>query len=209
MRYFITFEGIEGCGKSTQSKLLSDYLNSAGYDVLMTREPGGPPISEKIRDILLANEHHKMLPETELLLYMASRAQHTGEWIMPALNEGKIVICDRYSDSSIAYQGGGRDLDLDMIREMIRFATFGLVPDLTFLIDIPAEVGIERIKQKAPDRIESEAIAFHRKVRNVFLNVAKQETYRYIIINGNDDITSIQSQIREITVRRLKDGKIG
>jgi len=209
MRYFITFEGIEGCGKSTQSKLLSDYLNSAGYDVLMTREPGGPPISEKIRDILLANEHHKMLPETELLLYMASRAQHTGEWIMPALNEGKIVICDRYSDSSIAYQGGGRDLDLDMIRGIIRFATFGLVPDLTFLIDIPAEVGIERIKQKAPDRIESEAIAFHRKVRNVFINVAKQETDRYIIINGNDDITSIQSQIREITVRRLKDGKIG
>ncbi len=204
MKFFVTFEGIEGCGKSTQSKLLDDYLRSAGYKVLLTREPGGPIISEKIREILLSNEHWKMLPETELLLYMASRAQHTGEWILPALNEGKIVICDRYYDSSIAYQGGGRDLDLNVICEITRFATFGLIPDLTFLIDIPVEIGIKRIKEKDADRIESEAIAFHRKVRRLFLDVAKQETERYIIINGDDDITNIQSQIREITDRRVR-----
>ena len=106
MSYFITFEGIEGCGKTTQSILLAQYLHSLNYEVLLTREPGGPPISEMIRKILLDKSNSEMLPQTELLLYMASRAQHTGEWILPALKEGKIVICDRYYDSSLAYQGG-------------------------------------------------------------------------------------------------------
>ncbi|MBW6515639.1 MAG: dTMP kinase [Candidatus Cloacimonetes bacterium] len=203
MSYFITFEGIEGCGKSTHSILLAEYLHSINYDVLLTREPGGPPISEKIRAILLDRNHSEMLPQTELLLYMASRSQHTGEWIKPALKEGKIVICDRYYDSSLAYQGGGRDLDLKVIRSITKFATFGLVPDCTILIDIPVEIGIERIKQKTPDRIESESIHFHEKVRNLFLDVAKEESKRYIIINGNKNIEDIQAQIRELVLRRI------
>jgi dTMP kinase len=207
MSYFITFEGIEGCGKTTQSKLLNEYLRSLQFDVLWTREPGGPAISEKIREILLDNGNSLMLPETELLLYMASRAQHTGEWIIPALQEGKIVICDRYYDSSLAYQGGGRALDLQTIKKISSFATYGLVPDYTFLIDIPVGVGIERMAEKHADRIESESIEFHKKVRKRFLTVAKEESERYIVINGVDEIKEIQSQIREIVLKRLKDGK--
>lgn len=206
MSCFITFEGIEGCGKTTQSKLLADYLFSCGYDVFWTREPGGPPISEMIREILLDNGNDMMLPETELLLYMASRAQHTGEWIIPALREGKIVICDRYFDSSLAYQGGGRNLDLRMIRTITGFATFGLVPETTFLIDIPAEIGLKRIGEKEADRIESESIDFHNVVRNLFIDVAKKEKERYIIVNGNDPIEKIHIQIREKVLLRLKDG---
>ena len=203
MSYFITFEGIEGCGKTTQSILLAQYLHSLNYEVLLTREPGGPPISEMIRKILLDKSNSEMLPQTELLLYMASRAQHTGAWILPALKEGKIVICDRYYDSSLAYQGGGRDLDLKVIRSIAKFATFGLVPNTTFLIDIPVEVGISRNKHKEADRIESEAINFHQKVRNLFLDVAKEESQRYIIINGNDDVEKIQARVRDQILAKL------
>lgn len=207
MSYFITFEGIEGCGKSTQALLLKEYLLSLDYNVLLTREPGGPPISEKIRRILLDNGNSRMLAETELLLYMASRAQHTGEWIKPALNAGKIVICDRYTDSSLAYQGGGRELDLAMIISIAKFATFGIIPDCTILLDIPVEIALERIKHKDADRIESEDFSFHQKVRDVFIDVAKKEPVRYIIMNGNDKVENIQSRIIETILTKIKDGK--
>ena len=128
---FITFEGVEGCGKSTQAKMLKEYLENIGKKVLLTREPGGPKISEDIRNILLDRNNHEMLPEKEMLLYMASRSQHTGEWIIPALEKGTFVISDRYYDSTIAYQGAARKIDRNIIDTITKYATFGLVPDLT------------------------------------------------------------------------------
>ncbi len=192
---FITFEGIEGCGKSTQSKMLRDYLESCGKSVLLTREPGGPLISEKIRSLLLDPENSEMLRETELLLYMASRSQHTGQWIIPALEEGKYVISDRYNDSSIAYQGAARKLDLSQIDGITRFATFSLVPDITFLIDLPAENGLCRIQPCVADRIEQEDIEFHKRVRQGFLDVANREPGRFCIIDGRGTIEEIHVEI--------------
>ena len=200
MEYFITFEGIEGCGKSTQAKLLADYLTNNGYEVLLTREPGGPQISEKIRKILLDAENKEMLPETELLLYMASRSQHTGEWIIPALKAKKIVISDRYYDSTIAYQGAARNIDLNIIKSITKYATYGLVPNLTILIDTPAEIGLSRIKKDEADRLEQESLAFHKKVRQGFLNLAKREKERFFVIDGKLSI----KEINEMIIKKIK-----
>lgn len=207
MSFFITFEGVEGSGKSTQAKQLAAYLEANGYKVLLTREPGGPSISEKIRETLLDKSNTAMFAETELLLYMASRAQHTGEWIIPALKRGEIVISDRYIDSSYAYQGGGRQLDMSVIETIGNYATFGLKPDITVLLDIPVEVGMERMKGFELDRIELEHIEFHRRVREFFLNVAKKETERYIVIDGCGTPESIQKEIREKILSKIKEGK--
>ena len=160
---FITFEGIEGCGKTTQAELLADYFQQQGREVLLTREPGGPKISESIRKILLSKDNFEMLPETEMLLYMASRSQHTGEWIIPAIESGKDVISDRYYDSSIAYQGAARKIERNIIDIIIKYATFGLRPDLTFLIDLPTEKGLSRLKIGQVDRLEQESLEFHNK----------------------------------------------
>jgi len=192
---FITFEGIEGCGKSTQAKLLKQYLLARGEDVLLTREPGGPKISEEIRKILLDLANSEMLPETEMLLYMASRSQHTGQWILPALKDGKIVISDRYYDSTLAYQGAARKIDREIIDVIIRYATFGLVPDLTFLLDLPVEIGLSRIEDRDSDRLESEAIDFHRRVRTGFLNIARDQKKRYIVLDGEKTEREIQEEI--------------
>jgi dTMP kinase len=206
MSLFITFEGIEGCGKSTQAKLTADFLKSLNYEVFATREPGGPPISEKIRSILLDNENSSMLPETELLLYMASRAQHTGEWIIPALKSKKIVICDRYYDSTLAYQGAGREISSEIICELIKFSTFGLIPDKTFLIDISVDTGLKRMSDRTKDRLESEAFSFHAKVRKAFIDVAKSDYKRYTVINGENSIENVHNQIKEHIIDILKDG---
>lgn len=192
---FITFEGIEGCGKSTQARLLVEYLQKRGMEVLSTREPGGPKISEEIREILLSNANREMLPQTEVLLYMASRSQHTGEWIIPALNEGKIVISDRYYDSTAAYQGAARKIERKVIDTLTTFATFGLKPDMTFLIDLPAEIGLSRIEQKNADRLERESLDFHRKVRAGFLAIAEQEKDRYLVLNGSQSVNEIHREI--------------
>lgn len=191
---FITFEGIEGCGKSTQSKLLKKYFEEHNYEVLLTREPGGPKISEDIRKILLDSENMEMLPETELLLYMASRVQHTGEWILPALKENKVVISDRYYDSTIAYQGAGRKGDNKFIKLLTKFATFNLVPDITFIIDLPPEIGLSRIPNEKKDRLEKENIEFHQKVRNAFLEMSKKEK-RFFVIDGKKTIEEINTLI--------------
>ncbi|MCD4818886.1 MAG: dTMP kinase [Candidatus Cloacimonetes bacterium] len=194
-KMFITFEGIEGCGKSTQAKLLKKYLIEKGHKVLLTREPGGPQISEKIRELLLDPFNKEMLPETEMLLYMASRSQHTGEWIIPALQKGKFVISDRYYDSTIAYQGAARKIDLNIINTITKYATYGLVPDITFLIDLPAEVGLSRISPDKADRLEQESLEFHQRVRKGFLNFAENNKNRYVIIDGKDNIEDIQKNI--------------
>ncbi len=190
----ITFEGIEGCGKSTQARLLAEYFERRGKEVFLTREPGGPQISEKIREILLSNENEEMLARTEVLLYAASRSQHTGEWIMPAMKDGKIVISDRYYDSTLAYQGAARKIDRKVIDSITRFATFDIKPEITILIDIPVETGLSRIKRKDADRLERESIDFHRKVRRAFLELAKEEE-RYIVIDGTRSIDAINKEI--------------
>lgn len=195
---FITFEGVEGCGKSTQAKMLADFLKKNGFEVLLTREPGGPKISEQIRAILLDKHNSEMLPETELLLYMASRSQHTGEWIIPALEKGKIVISDRYFDSTLAYQGAARKINLNIIDTITRFATFGLVPEITFLIDLSPEAGLKRIRKDDADRLENESLDFHRRVREGFLKIAEKEK-RFTIIDGDKTV----SQIHQIITNKI------
>ena len=198
---FITFEGIEGCGKTTQAELLADYFRQQGREVLLTREPGGPKISESIRKILLSKDNFEMLPETEMLLYMASRSQHTGEWIIPAIESGKDVISDRYYDSSIAYQGAARKIERNIIDIIIKYATFGLRPDLTFLIDLPAEKGLSRLKIGHVDRLEQESLEFHNKVREGFLKIADSEKKRYIVIDGNKTV----EEIHKIIIKKVKE----
>ena len=203
---FITFEGIEGCGKSTQTKALADYFEKNNLPFIVTREPGGTFISEKIREILLDNANHEMNPETELLLYMASRSQHTGTKIIPALTEGRHVICDRFYDSTLAYQGAARDLDTKFIDLLIDFATYSTSPDLTFLLDITVEESQRRICHRGKDRMEQESKEFHEKVRNEFLNLAKKYSNRYIVIDGTieaDKITKIVNQ----EIKLKLDGK--
>jgi len=171
--YFITFEGIEGSGKSTQIKLLVAHLIKQQIPHLSTREPGGTPIAEAIRKILLDPLCSEMLPEAELLLYSASRAQHTGELILPALAAGKVVISDRYYDSSTAYQGAARDLDYDVIDLLNSFATFHTVPDLTVLLDLPVEEGFKRIDHRDLDRLEQEDISFTKRFDSSFYLLPK------------------------------------
>ncbi|MDZ4181663.1 MAG: dTMP kinase [Candidatus Cloacimonadaceae bacterium] len=201
--FFITFEGIEGSGKSTQIRLLGEKLSLQGIDYIVTREPGGPPISEAIRKILLDPANKEMLPETELLLYMASRSQHSGEWIIPALDSGKIVICDRYYDSTIAYQGAARDLDQEFIRALTRFATYATVPDITFLIDLPVSTGLARIQNRKLDRLEMEAASFHEKVRKQYLAIAAAEPLRYIILDGQMEPDRIHEDILHSVLSRI------
>jgi dTMP kinase len=192
---FITFEGIEGSGKSTQMALLGKKLSEMGITALLTHEPGGPPIAEHIRSLLLDPDHGEMLPETELLLYAASRVQHTGEWILPALREGKVILCDRYYDSTFAYQGAARSQDMDFIRLLTAFATFNTVPDITFLIDLPVEQGLARINNRKLDRLEQEDISFHQRVRDQYLDLARQMPDRFVVLDGTRSRDEIHAQI--------------
>ena len=200
---FITFEGVEGCGKSTQSQLYRQYLEQQDIAVMHTREPGGPQISEAIREIVLSMDYSEMLPETEMLLYMAARSQHTGQWIIPALQAGKCVISDRYYDSTIAYQGSARQINRELIDTIREYATFGLKPDVTVLIDIPIELGLERISGREIDRLESESVEFHKKVRKSFLQMANAEPERFIIIDGSQTVAQIQAEIIEKISKKM------
>lgn len=182
---FITFEGVEGCGKTTQIARLRDHLESRGFSVVVTREPGGAAISEAIRTILLDPAHTEMAPMTELLLYAAARAQHVAERIQPALDEGRVVLCDRFADSTTAYQGAARHLDTALMHTLHEAATGGLWPDLTILIDVPVEVGLKRAaRARQSDRIENESLAFHERVRQGFLDLAAREPERIHVVDG-------------------------
>ncbi len=198
---FITFEGTEGCGKSTQIQLLKDWFEKNNIEAFFTREPGGPEISEKIRHLLLDPTNDAMLPETEVLLYMASRSQHTGQWIIPNLEKGVHVISDRYTDSTIAYQGAARDIPLPRIEMLNEFATFSVKPDVTFIFDMDVEKGMSRIASRQKDRLEQEDINFHKSVRKGFLNVAKSDSKRCIIVNAEKTI----EEIHEFIVNSLKE----
>ena len=192
---FISFEGVDGCGKSTQVKLLKDKIGSEGRKVELVREPGGLKISEEIRKILLNPDNSAMNFETEALLMTASRAQLTEEVIRPLLVKGFFVIADRFSDSTLAYQGGGRKLDLNILKKINNFATKNLVPDITFLIDIKPEDAMMRSGLTSPDRIEGAGIDLQKDVQKTYLSLAKEFSNRFIILDGYDSISSIHSII--------------
>lgn len=208
---FITFEGPEGGGKSTQVERFIKSLRELQYDVVQTREPGGTVISEKIRSILLDPNHHVMNHRTEMLLYAASRAQHVAEVIEPSLAQGKIVVCDRFIDASVAYQGYGLGLPVDEILHVNSLATNRTAPHRTYLLDLPVEVGMKRIAEKRGhnedlqavglDRIESKELDYHRSVRQGFIEIAKKESERVKIIDATRDIEQIENEIREDFLR--------
>ena len=203
---FVSFEGIEGCGKTTQAMLLAQWLKSRGRQVVVTREPGGTPIAEKIRKVLLDSRNHHMSPLTELLLLQASRAQHLAQVIIPALKAGQIVVCDRFADSSTAYQGYGRGLDLEMVKQLNRIAVDGCWPRLTLVFDLPVEKGFARAakRKRALDRMEKQQIAFHRKVRRGFLAIAKADPARVKVLDGSFPPDVIQAAVRQLVSVCLK-----
>ncbi len=193
---FITFEGVEGCGKSTQITLLWEYLVESGYNVIVTREPGGTPIAEAIRGVLLNPDHDGMGSTAELLLYAAARAQHVYEKIAPALAAGQIVLCDRFADSTTAYQGAGRGLHAELLSTLNEIATGGVWPDCTLLIDVPVAVGLERARSRGrKDRIEQESIDFHERVRHGFLDLAAAEPDRIRLISGEAPVEEVHQAI--------------
>ena len=192
---FITLEGIEGAGKSTAVKFISKFLQSKNIDFITTREPGGTIIAEKIRQIILEHHAEPMHHDTELLLFFAARVQHLNQAIKPALNAGKWVICDRFTDASYAYQGVGRNIPKERIRILENLTQGTLRPDLTFILDIPPEVGINRTKFKKPDRIEAEEIDFFHKIRDCYLTMAKENPKRYKIIDAAKAIDEVERQI--------------
>lgn len=198
----ITFEGSEGCGKSTQSRLLYEYLQQKGYDVVYLREPGGTRISEKIRGILLEPKNH-MAPECEMLLYMAARAQIVCEVIKPALEQGKIVICDRFLDSTLAYQGYGLGIDLDLIKRMGKFVTYSIKPNLTILLDLSVKKGLKN-RHTVKDRIERRSIAYHQQVRKGYLALAAQEHRRIKIVKVAEDKYITQERIRKLVSKYIE-----
>jgi len=193
---FITLEGVEGCGKTTQMSMLRDRLEADGHRVLLTREPGGTPIAEAVRDILLDPANTALSPVAELLLYEAARAQHVAERIKPALDNGIIVICDRFADSTTAYQGAGRVLPLDTVLALHRVATGTVWPDLTIVLDIPAEAGLKRAAAASDrDRIEREPLAFHQRVRAEFLRIAEAEPERVKVVDASQPLETVAEAI--------------
>ncbi len=207
--YFVSFEGPDGAGKST---VLKEVLNQIGSELetqyLVTREPGGSKIAEKIRDIILDPANDKMDNKTEALLYAASRSQHVEEIIRPALKEGKVVFSDRYVDSSLAYQGAGRDLGIQEVKQINDFATDKLDPDLTFFLDLAPEVGLKRIEKLRPgqeDRLEQENLAFHKKVYAGFLKVKETYPERFVTVDATQPIDQVVAQVIAILKQRMPE----
>lgn len=190
---FITFEGIDGCGKTTQIKLLKKHLEKQGYTVLLTREPGAKGLGEKLRKILL-NYDGVVSPNCESFLFLADRSQHIDTIIKPAIDKGTIVLCDRHTDSTVAYQGYGRGLNLHQIISLNEIATNGIKPDLTFVFDIPVSTSLERVG-KTKDRMESAGIEFFEKVRIGYLEISKEDPVRVKVLDGTNDINSIHDKI--------------
>ncbi len=204
MSLFITFEGPDGSGKTTQARRLVEYFQSRGLPVLHTREPGGTAIGEQIRNVILSTHNLSIRHETEALLFSAARAQIVAELIRPALAAGKIVVCDRYADSTMAYQGYGLGLDLDALRAITRFATGGLTPDLTFYVDVPAEIGLARRHRGETNRLDQKNVAYHARVREGFLKMAHAEPQRWVVIDGTRSVDEVQQDIRARLEQRLE-----
>ena len=193
---FITLEGADGCGKSTQAGLLAAAIEATGRETVRLREPGGTKISEKVRAILLDPANAEMVPECELLLYEASRAQLTREVIVPALERGAVVLCDRYYDSTYAYQAGGRELDEGLVRRANELGSCGLAPDRTLVLDLPASVGYARATAGGADRMEAEGLAFQERVRAAYLRLAEEEPGRVRIVDASGERDEVASRIR-------------
>ena len=200
--YFITFEGIDGSGKSTQAKLLIEKLNSLSIKTCFVREPGGTEIAEEIRSVLLSNRDEEMSSRTEALLMCASRAQLTKNVIIPELKSGKWVIADRYSDSTLAYQGGGRGINTNWLIELNKFATFSTLPDITFYIDVDESTGFQRRKNNSTDSIEGAGLRFQREIREKYLEIIDNFSDRCVLVDGNLSIDDISDIIwKEIRIR--------
>ena len=207
MSLFVTFEGPEGGGKTTQMRRLAACLRQQGYDVLTTREPGGTPIGDRVRAVLLDPLHTEMQPQAEFLLFSAARAQHVAQVIRPHLLRGGVVLCDRYADASLAYQGYGYQLDLDLLRVVTRFATGGLVPDVTFCLDIPVDVGLRRKTKGAGDawnRMEQKEVEYHERVRAGYLTMAALEPARWVVIDATRTADEIQATLCDLLIGRLR-----
>jgi len=210
---FITFEGPDGSGKSTQVEMLHSYLAKKGYDCLLTREPGGTRVGQLIRGIVLEPSYRDIADRAELFLILADRAQHTAEVILPALGAGKIVLCERYNDSTIAYQGYGRGLDLEETRRMCSYASFGLQPDLTFLLDVDVAAGLRRRKgkrtvprgEKGMDRIEAAGVRFHNRVRAGYLDLSKEEPHRIMVLSSSKGIQETHLEIVRVVEKLLAE----
>ncbi len=204
---FITLEGPEGSGKTSHIPYLVEYLREKGYVVFPTREPGGASISEQIRDILHDLKNAEMHPRTETLLYQAARAQIVEQVIQPRLADGEIVISDRYYDSTIAYQGYGHQQDLEQVRALVKYATGGLVPDLTVLLDLDVEVGLKR-KKKGDEwnRMDAYTVEFHRRVRAGYLEMVKQEPSRWMVVDAGQKWESVQEELRKVIMKKLMIG---
>jgi dTMP kinase len=202
---FISFEGVEGSGKTTQIRRLKRYLTQKGIPCKVTREPGGSPIGEKVRKILLNPDYREMVPLSELLLYEAARSQHVKEVIGPFLKKGRVILCDRFSDATIAYQGYGRGVDLRLIKKLNRLSTQGIKPDVTFLLDCPSGVGLKRallrnrsLRGEKEDRFEREKIQFHHRVRRGYLSIAKKEPHRVKVIDTRQGEKRVFQKIQKI-----------
>jgi dTMP kinase len=212
MGYFITFEGVEGCGKTTQIKLLSEFFLARGLSPCLTREPGGCPIADKIRSILLDANNQALTPLSELMLYAAARSQHVSEVISPALQAGNIVLCDRFCDATISYQSFGRGIDRGVIDSLNFHACQGITPDLTVLVDCDPAIGLERALRRIEatsgpreERFELEALAFHQRVRAGYLHLAAAEPDRFLIIDGAAAIEKISALIYAQVAQRLPE----
>jgi dTMP kinase len=204
VKKLITFEGIEGSGKSTQIKLVAEYFVEKNVPIIVTQEPSGTDIGRKIGSILFNSEHYYMCAETEMFLFCAARAQHVREKIMPALEQNKVVLCDRFSDATYAYQGAGRGLDHEFIKLINDYSALNLKPGLTLLFDLPVEIGLQRATDrnkslKEPssiDRFERENIDFHRRIREGYLNILRNDPQRFRLIDANQDVNAIQEEVR-------------
>lgn len=203
---FITLEGPEGSGKTSHIPYLAEYLRERGHVVFPTREPGGTSISEQIRDILHDLKNTEMHPRTETLLYQAARAQFVEQVIKPHLADGEIVISDRYYDSTIAYQGYGHQQDLEQVRQLVKYATGGLDPDLTILLDLEVEVGLKR-KKKGDEwnRMDAYTVEFHQRVRAGYAEMVKQEPYRWVVVNVEEKWDVVQAELRRVIESRIKE----
>lgn len=198
---FIVFEGGEGAGKSTQAAALADYLGALGHSVVRTREPGGTPAAEAIRAILLDNANTGLDDRAEALLFAASRGDHAARVIRPALERGDVVICDRFMDSSVAYQGVGRDLGIDVVADLSLWATGGLRPDLTVLLDVDPALGLARVT--GPDRLESEPLEWHRRVRQGFVDIAERAPHRYLVLDASRPVEDLAQEIAVVVTGLL------
>ncbi|MBI3811125.1 MAG: dTMP kinase [Nitrospirae bacterium] len=205
---FITFEGTEGSGKSTQIRILARRLTRLGHAVVITREPGGTRFGEQIRKILLSVRNHGLDPRAELFLYLASRTQHLEEVILPALKKGKVVLCDRFSDATLAYQGFGRRLEMKIVRNAVDYAAKGISPDLTLLLDLDVRVGLARVRERGrSNRLDREKHEFHERVRRGYLRLARMNRKRIRIVKASRDPAAVARDIQTIVDRRLKDAR--